>query len=560
MALWTPAEITTTLWLDAADADALTLDGSAVSEWSDKSGGERHFTGAGTSAPAVVSSSLNDLDVIRFDGSNDILEGNSAAKGITRNLSAFTIFAVGRNTGGDTLRSVFVAMIGGTLSARVALYFKSGAVEAGGRRLDADGYQQVAVTQSGASLISGVFDYANASLQVGLNGVYTSRSGGFQSAGATSDTDSLVVRLGGGSTTAWSLQGDIAEIVAFQSIPADADRYKVEGYLAHKWGLASSLASDHPYKDDAPTLGLESSILTIGPLGSGSITGGIPVDARVFAQGPLAIGALSSITSVGSFASASGPLADTSVLALLNLDAEANILATGPLASSQITADTDTPEGRIGATGPLASTDILAHAPQAGEWTAVGPLGSGSFLARTYPPLASIIPPGVTRYFCKLTGSPDLILPIESFSVRHRVETKSYYQIVVPNYDDYIDGISARRLGQIVIWSDTNGVTEELSRGTCGDVRTDRGPNSKSITISGNASRAATTPATYILAEALYAYSTFDGEQRLRIKPRAAIRPGDTIRYRDIFFTVGSVSWSVSDSGASMEVATEAPE
>jgi hypothetical protein len=46
----------------------------------------------------------------------------------------------------------------------------------------------------------------------------------------------------------------------------------------------------------------------------------------------------------------------------------------------------------------------------------------------------------------------------------------------------------------------------------------------------------------------------------LRIKPRAAIRPGDTVRYAETFFEIGMVSWSVSGSGASMEIATAPPE
>jgi hypothetical protein len=185
--------------------------------------------------------------------------------------------------------------------------------------------------------------------------------------------------------------------------------------------------------------------------------------------------------------------------------------------------------------------------------------GEMSAASRAYPSTAEDIPAGVTRYFCLLTGTPDLVLPISSFSVRHRVGTASYYNIVIPSFD-YATEIAARPLGQIVIWSDTDGVEEELSRGSLGDVRTDRGPKSQSITISGNASQAATTPATYILSEALYAYSTFDGEQRLRIKPRAAIRPGDTVRYGATFFTVGMVSWSVSGSNATMEIATATPE
>lgn len=39
---WTPAAITTALWLDAADSSTITLNGSTVSEWRDKSGNARH--------------------------------------------------------------------------------------------------------------------------------------------------------------------------------------------------------------------------------------------------------------------------------------------------------------------------------------------------------------------------------------------------------------------------------------------------------------------------------------------------------------------------------------
>tara|TARA_R100000234_G_scaffold2692_1_gene2253 strand:+ start:1558 stop:2709 length:1152 start_codon:yes stop_codon:yes gene_type:complete len=41
---------------------------------------------------------------------------------------------------------------------------------------------------------------------------------------------------------------------------SDADRQRVEGYLAHKWGLTGDLAGDHPYKSAAPTNGI-----SVGP-------------------------------------------------------------------------------------------------------------------------------------------------------------------------------------------------------------------------------------------------------------------------------------------------------
>lgn len=41
---WTPAQLQTALWLDAADASTVTLNGSTVSQWSDKSGNGRNAT------------------------------------------------------------------------------------------------------------------------------------------------------------------------------------------------------------------------------------------------------------------------------------------------------------------------------------------------------------------------------------------------------------------------------------------------------------------------------------------------------------------------------------
>lgn len=39
---WTPAKVPTALWLDAADASTITLNNLTVSQWSDKSGNQRH--------------------------------------------------------------------------------------------------------------------------------------------------------------------------------------------------------------------------------------------------------------------------------------------------------------------------------------------------------------------------------------------------------------------------------------------------------------------------------------------------------------------------------------
>ena len=47
------------------------------------------------------------------------------------------------------------------------------------------------------------------------------------------------------------LNGDIAEIVVFSGALTTADRERVVGYLAHKWGLTAKLPTAHPYKTSA---------------------------------------------------------------------------------------------------------------------------------------------------------------------------------------------------------------------------------------------------------------------------------------------------------------------
>jgi hypothetical protein len=48
--------------------------------------------------------------------------------------------------------------------------------------------------------------------------------------------------------SAYNLYGNICEIIVYNVLLSTAQRQKVEGYLASKWGLTSSLPSTHPYK------------------------------------------------------------------------------------------------------------------------------------------------------------------------------------------------------------------------------------------------------------------------------------------------------------------------
>ena len=59
--------------------------------------------------------------------------------------------------------------------------------------------------------------------------------------------------------------GEIAEVVAYDRALSDGVRQKIEGYLAHKWGLVSDLSSSHSYKNTKPAFG-GTQILTFQPV------------------------------------------------------------------------------------------------------------------------------------------------------------------------------------------------------------------------------------------------------------------------------------------------------
>lgn len=239
---------------------------------------------------------------------------------------------------------------------------------------------------------------------------------------------------------------------------------------------------------------------------------------------------------------------------------EATLQGTGLLGAPQATVWTGW-RAWLASPGLLGAPSIRGIYPRPrATLLGTGLLGAPQARLWGLPATASVIPPGITRYFCLLTGAPDgladVLLPISNFSVRHRPDAPSYYSITIPSYA-YVGDLTARPNGEIVIWSEKSGISEELARGDLGQVAIARGPNSQSISISGNADRAELPHLTYVFDEALYVSTTFAGDSRLRIEPRARIRPGDYVRYQEVNFAVGDVTWSVAVSAGGMAVTME---
>ena len=73
--------------------------------------------------------------------------------------------------------------------------------------------------------------------------------------GSSKGTGTDPQALGGLDRIGNDLIGRVAEVVAFDRVLPSLTREKIEGYLAHKWGLVGQLPSDHPYRLLLPTFG-----------------------------------------------------------------------------------------------------------------------------------------------------------------------------------------------------------------------------------------------------------------------------------------------------------------
>lgn len=257
MSLWTPAQLDSLFSWWKADAITGLSDDDRIATWVD-SAGDNDATAVGDARPTYKTGIQNGLPVTRWSGTNTLLLGETD---LFRNVSGGTLFAVKKDAATSTRGEVIHIAIGTSGSTRAVIESggSGGATkhEAGGRRLDANSYARAlgsAAVDAACRIVCGVFDYANSDLYLYLDGVQDGSNTSFQTNGSTSDTATSVLGtfIGSSTPTANHFNGDIAEIIVFHAALAAADRQQVEGYLAHKWGLAGNLWSDHPYKKYPP--------------------------------------------------------------------------------------------------------------------------------------------------------------------------------------------------------------------------------------------------------------------------------------------------------------------
>lgn len=217
------------LWLDAADRLSMTVSGSSVTQWNDKSGNARNYTTLGT-APIYSS---GDGGSVTFSY-GQALANTSTWSGNGAGVDIFAVSTPWPFTQYNDWRTLFRGASAGhrviieSSSSRLGYYGPAGFQQFGSLTLGQT-KSLLYVTTNTSFVTSGA-----------LNGtVALSVAGSFQE----SDSQAFYC-LGayqGGPSQPW---GTINEVMVFSNLTT-VQRQAVEGYLARKWGI--TVPTTHPF-------------------------------------------------------------------------------------------------------------------------------------------------------------------------------------------------------------------------------------------------------------------------------------------------------------------------
>lgn len=246
--LWTPAKLTTKLWLDANDSSTITLNGSTVSQWLDKSGNSINVSQDIASAqPTYSASGFNGKPTLSFDGGDNLV--STLNHGLT----------------GDPEFSLFIAQTMPYTSLQT--YISWGGTGAG------QSYHWICTAATASDRMIGFANSTDLATFTPTNptnpnimsicrtgttkDAWTVHQNGTSLSLTTSGEFAVNVvnspfYVGSWVNQTFKTTALMSEIIVVPSNITNANRTKVEGYLSWKWGLQSNLANGHPYKSSPP--------------------------------------------------------------------------------------------------------------------------------------------------------------------------------------------------------------------------------------------------------------------------------------------------------------------
>ncbi len=272
--LWTPAQLRTALWLDAADLSTISVT-TGISEWRDKSGNGRHVSQAtGGTQPTLTRNGLNGLPVLSFNGSQYLTSPAAVSTwNFLHNTNGSTVIAVWK-AGNVSDPNTFYALLGtnGAASANIgyALAYEDRVTASrnntGFAQVSRGVAGQVAVINITADgvhpantpvIISQVADPSNgtAANRSFLRMNQTLAQGNLNTFAPVATNASFALQIGASGNNRDPMVGYIAEIIVLAFIASTRVLRVIDGYLAWKWGLRDALIAESPFRNRPPLIG-----------------------------------------------------------------------------------------------------------------------------------------------------------------------------------------------------------------------------------------------------------------------------------------------------------------
>jgi hypothetical protein len=265
---WTPTEIATTAWFDAADSNTITDSSGAVSQWDDKSGNGRDVSQpSGSDQPTTGIRTIGELNAIDFDGVGDyLIKADADVANIFQDGKKIFVFTIADlEIGSDAAMLAYFSDSGGTTGGSEYNGFGGGDILEAHMGLDSGKTDPFIMNEDGAAraiatgslldqnphMLMGVFDRTASTIgaEIWLDGTLEAMDTDSPKSSKTCDTFIM------GRTAVFVsdrlTDGGVGEVIIAHDID-ESTRQKLEGYLAWKWGLVGNLPSDHPYKNFAP--------------------------------------------------------------------------------------------------------------------------------------------------------------------------------------------------------------------------------------------------------------------------------------------------------------------
>jgi hypothetical protein len=265
---WDPSLISTALWLDAADESTVTASSSLITEWRDKSGNGKHVTAADALRPTYTSAGLSGQSVVTYSGSQRLQAATASDWAFMHNGSQYAVFAVwqaGTSSDPNDFYALYSTRTSGSTLGSYVVYDDRSSISANNQ------IRHFVGTSGGFNYIlnfSGNGAHAaNTPVIVGLQADVGNATAALRSTIRVNDGTAIQNNVTataavtgnpqhplivGSADGAFALTGFIAEFVIINGATTTDTRQRINGYLAHKWGLTANLPSDHPYKVNPP--------------------------------------------------------------------------------------------------------------------------------------------------------------------------------------------------------------------------------------------------------------------------------------------------------------------